>query len=409
MPPQPESQLPVSRGRAQTTKPLSATSTHVSPAPVVTDAAGSETTAVATRHEPNVCQASDDAAKPKSQPLQATLTQGHPNGIPPTKETSASYHDEDPSPQPIESVLESTGSIHISLSQREPPTGFATPPPEPLQVATPPQNPSSPPVEDSQVQPNPSEATDYTLLSQPQPEPPTGFPVPPPEPLQITAQSHPWLYMSSTLEACFIDAETPMKKEQHESEPSVAKEDTPIDREKPRYDNERTIKFSDELASDTFIKEAPGLMQSFMTFSENSERVEAEALRLATSTPSLESEEPLSVYNAMMDKLGELLQQAERIQSAIQRLAMKSAGSGGDDRTSPSETDKNHDADGEQEHRPKLGQETDSARAQILGVFQACLPVLSARIANLSMAQELIDNAQENFSLALRMEDMGID
>lgn len=45
---------------------------------------------MATRHEPNVRQASDDAAKPKSQPLQATLTQGHPNGIPPTKETSAS-------------------------------------------------------------------------------------------------------------------------------------------------------------------------------------------------------------------------------------------------------------------------------------------------------------------------------
>jgi hypothetical protein len=149
-----------------------------------------------------------------------------------------------------------------------------------------------------------------------------------------------------------------------------------------------------------------------MTFSEVSERVEAEALQLATSTPSLESEEPLNVYKDMMDKLGELLQQAEDIQSAIQRLTTTMTVSEDEIQSSSSslaQTDGDHDTDGEPEQKREPGQETDSARTQILGVFQACLPVLGARIANLSMAQELIDSAQENFSLALRMEDMGIE
>jgi hypothetical protein len=52
--------------------------------------------------------------------------------------------------------------------------------------------------------------------------------------------------------------------------------------------------------------------------------------------------------------------------------------------------------------------ETNTARQQIISVFAACLPVLKARIANLSMAQDLVDSALENASLALRMESLGI-
>lgn len=154
------------------------------------------------------------------------------------------------------------------------------------------------------------------------------------------------------------------------------------------------------------------MMQSFMTFSEESERVEAEALQLAMNTPSLESEEPLKAYNDMMDNLGELLQQAEDLRSAIQRLAMTTNVPEDEVQSSSSSSakpDGDHNTGGAPEPQQKPGQETDSARAQILGVFQACLPVLGARIANLSMAQELIDSAQENFSLSLRMEDMGIE
>lgn len=48
------------------------------------------------------------------------------------------------------------------------------------------------------------------------------------------------------------------------------------------------------------------------------------------------------------------------------------------------------------------------AHAQILGVFKACLPVLRARITNLSMAQELVDGAREKTSISLRMESLGL-
>lgn len=50
-----------------------------------------------------------------------------------------------------------------------------------------------------------------------------------------------------------------------------------------------------------------------------------------------------------------------------------------------------------------------TARQQIVHVFAACLPVLTARMANLSMGQELVDSALENASLSLRMESLGID
>jgi len=49
-----------------------------------------------------------------------------------------------------------------------------------------------------------------------------------------------------------------------------------------------------------------------------------------------------------------------------------------------------------------------TAREQIISVFAACLPVLKARIANLSMAQDLVDGALENASLSLQMESLGI-
>jgi hypothetical protein len=52
-------------------------------------------------------------------------------------------------------------------------------------------------------------------------------------------------------------------------------------------------------------------------------------------------------------------------------------------------------------------QKLNTAREQIISIFAACLPVLKARIANLSMAQDLVDSALENASLSLQMESLG--
>ncbi|KAG6810744.1 hypothetical protein H0H92_010488 [Tricholoma furcatifolium] len=52
--------------------------------------------------------------------------------------------------------------------------------------------------------------------------------------------------------------------------------------------------------------------------------------------------------------------------------------------------------------------DADTAQTQILRVFKACLPVLRARIANIAMAQDLVDGARENLSISLRMESLGL-
>jgi hypothetical protein len=52
--------------------------------------------------------------------------------------------------------------------------------------------------------------------------------------------------------------------------------------------------------------------------------------------------------------------------------------------------------------------DASTVHSQVAGVFAACLPILRARIANLSLAQELVDSVLENASLSLRMESMGL-
>ncbi len=160
-------------------------------------------------------------------------------------------------------------------------------------------------------------------------------------------------------------------------------------------------------------------MRSFTTFGEVCERVEAEALQLAMSTPSLESREPLQAFRAMMDNLNNLQEQASELESSILRLTSSNSTVLPSTQEVPESlssathnSGENEPGAGEEEEKEakrKLLDDANSARAQMMGVFIACLPVLRARIANLSMAQELIDSAQENFSLTLRMESMGIE
>jgi hypothetical protein len=224
----------------------------------------------------------------------------------------------------------------------------------------------------------------------------------------------------------------PSQKELDELEKQVTEDEAELAEEKAQYESERLIEFCNELGSDLvclpyffytsqdltltllqFAIDAPAIMQTFTSFSEVSERVEAEALQLALSLPSLESEEPLQAFGAMMDKLGRLLEQASTLENSIQRLTEQSTTM---TKSLPSFKPETHpeeaSATGEDQNAVKKIQLTDDTswgRDQIIGVFTACLPVLRARVANLSTAQELIDSAQENFSLALRMESMGIE
>ena len=145
-------------------------------------------------------------------------------------------------------------------------------------------------------------------------------------------------------------------------------------------------------------------------------------MRLAArGTPDPGDDEPLTPYNDMLDKLGsisspsvlsvaliiklytstteELQNEATKLQVSITTLTEK-ASEKPENRTTTSVDDTENES-AESNAEP-------TARQQIVIVFAACLPVIRARIANLSMAQELIDIALENVSLSLRMESLGI-
>ena len=137
-------------------------------------------------------------------------------------------------------------------------------------------------------------------------------------------------------------------------------------------------------------------MQLFHSHGISCDRMETEALKLSAHGPSGANEdEPLRVYNDMLESLGRfsipivqyrlnnmteaLQKEARNLESLIIKLT-------------------------------NTAEESDaiSVHSQIAGVFAACLPILHARIANLSLAQELVDSVLENASLSLRMESMGL-
>jgi len=207
--------------------------------------------------------------------------------------------------------------------------------------------------------------------------------------------------MSSTLDACFKSAEEAANDDLETLRKEVTTEEAETSEQQQRLDAQRAIEFYDELGSELFVKEAPAIMQQFHSHGDSCAKIETEALNLAASgKPKAQEEEPLKPYNKMLDELEELQKEAAILQNSITKLAERA-----------SET---------QDKRPKEDEggngiaydsnstEANTARQQITNIFVACLPVLKARIVNLSMAQDLVDSALENASLSLRMESLGI-
>jgi len=118
-------------------------------------------------------------------------------------------------------------------------------------------------------------------------------------------------------------------------------------------------------------------MQLFHSHGISCDRIETEALKISAHRPSdPNKDEPLKVYNDMLDSLEALQKEARNLESLIIKLTKMD--------------------------------DTSAAHSQVVGVFAACLPILHARISNLSLAQELVDSVLENASLSLRMESMGL-
>ncbi|KNZ78606.1 hypothetical protein J132_11047 [Termitomyces sp. J132] len=233
-------------------------------------------------------------------------------------------------------------------------------------------------------------------------------PVPTSDPLQVAAQLYPWLYMTSTLDACFKSAEQTAKAHLETRAQQITESESELADQKTRFQAERAAELFDALSTDA-VETAPRIMQAFLAHGEACERVEAEALQLAlnpvkTSTGEDEEDEdwdaPLRVFAKMLDTLDQLEAEALELETSIVKLTTS---------LEPPLSDSGVSKDMMHDKTAELNADTESgAQAQILGVFKACIPVLRARIANLAMAQELVDGARENTSISLRMESLGL-
>ncbi|KAJ7167688.1 hypothetical protein C8R46DRAFT_1350650 [Mycena filopes] len=203
------------------------------------------------------------------------------------------------------------------------------------------------------------------------------------DPLQVAAHVYPWMYMTSTLEACFKSAESTAEKDLEERAKEISGEESDISDQRARLEAERKIEFYEELATDKFATAAPSIMQRFLAHEDACTQLEAEALQLAMSQATLAEDEysPMRPYNAMLDRLERLQREQRELHASIVALTQE-------------------DDSGEE------GDEQPSARSQMIHVFSACLPILEARGANLQMAYELLEGAKENLAMSLHIESL---
>ncbi|KAJ6486475.1 hypothetical protein C8R47DRAFT_524198 [Mycena vitilis] len=225
--------------------------------------------------------------------------------------------------------------------------------------------------------------------TQPEQSSSESVPQPTTDSLQVAAQIYPWMYMTSTLEACFKSSEAAAEKDLAARSAELSEEESDISDQRARLEAERNVEFYEELSTDKFATAAPSIMQAFLSHGDACTLLEAEALQLATSQRTSGEDDhhsPMRPYNALLDQLEEKQREQRELHASIVALTQE------DDGTNTSEED-----------TTQL-----SARAQMIGVFSACLPVLQARAANLQMAHELLEGAKENLAMSIHLESLEV-
>ncbi|KAF5369609.1 hypothetical protein D9757_010462 [Collybiopsis confluens] len=198
------------------------------------------------------------------------------------------------------------------------------------------------------------------------------------DPLQVAAQHYPWMYMTSTLDACFKDAEQTAENDLKTRSDALDKEEAEISEQRVRYDAEEAIEFYDELASDkvssgsrlhfSFVfssgsnhthisllplvrQRSPRIMQTFLSHGEACSKLEGETLAIASrdlTAAGLDYDNMdvwLKEYNAVLDRLGILLMEAFDLESAILRLTVSTSSAPPTDESAPVSSSSGGDAD----------------------------------------------------------------
>ncbi|KAG6919739.1 hypothetical protein DXG01_001573 [Tephrocybe rancida] len=280
--------------------------------------------------------------------------------------------------------------------------------PSPSEAAPKAPTPAPKQAEDTTLEATPSISTDTPKeviapeLSTSSVKPPAAAAAPPPQNLNE--------------EKAPVPTSDPLQKDLAARAQQLNDDESGIKDQKTRVQAEQAAEFYDALSTDAFAQTAPRIMQAFLAHGEVCERAEASAMQLALQgappAKNADDEEdgdwdaPLRVYAEMLDTLEALHTEAQGLEASIVKLAGTLESEIGPQSEGPRGPESGDEAPGADEETN--GEAESGAQAQIIGVFQACLPVLRARIANLAMAQELVDGAQENVSISLRMESLGL-
>ncbi|KAJ7639399.1 hypothetical protein FB45DRAFT_426181 [Roridomyces roridus] len=223
------------------------------------------------------------------------------------------------------------------------------------------------------------QATASTSKSEAEPQP--DAPQRTSDPLQVAAQVYPWMYMTSTLDACFESAGKAAEQDIAARTEAVSELEATMSDQRVRLEAERSIEFYDELSTDKFATSAPSIMQAFLAHGDACSSLEVDALKLSSRDPALSEDDfsPMEPYNDMLDRLDKLENETNELHASIVALTQESA-----------------EDDTEQ-----------SARSQITHLFSSCLPLLQGRRENLEMARQLLEGAKENHAMMLHLESLG--
>ncbi|KAJ3866936.1 hypothetical protein EV359DRAFT_61894 [Lentinula novae-zelandiae] len=251
------------------------------------------------------------------------------------------------------------------------------------------------------------------------------------DPLQVAAQQYPWIYMASTLDACFEDAEEVAEKNIQARSEELDKQEASSSDQRTRSEAERLIEFYGELSSDKFAKDAPKIMQNFLSHGDACTDIETEALRIASQDlnhidfDTMDIMGPLREYNDVLDRLGTLQMEAFELESAMLRLTVSTTttteSSSSNQTTSTTIIPSEYPAppeSGLSSAGPETNDNTSNvssttlqsaaARSQIAPIFAACLPIIHARGRNIVMAQQLVEGAKQNLSMTVHLQSLGI-
>ncbi|KAJ4479048.1 hypothetical protein J3R30DRAFT_3473683 [Lentinula aciculospora] len=240
------------------------------------------------------------------------------------------------------------------------------------------------------------------------------------------------MYMASTLDACFKDAEPTVEKDIKARSEELDTQEASISDQQTRSEAERVIEFYGELSLDKFAKDAPKIMKTFLSHGDACTEIEAEALRIASQNLDdidfdiVDIMVPLREYNDVLDRLGTLQMEAFELESAILRLTVSTATT---TESSPESQATVSDPQTEESLHPQSGSfidpepssednddtsnvltssQSSAARSQIAPVFTACLPIIRARGRNLTMAQQLVEGAKQNLSMTVHLQSLSI-